>query len=62
MSRLPGISGFKPYGGTSGNDKVFLYLEEYETLRLCDYEMLNHLEASRAMSGNGNGRRQANHY
>jgi predicted DNA-binding protein (UPF0251 family) len=50
MSRLPEISGFKPYGGVSGNNKVFLHLEEYETLRLCDYEMMNHLEASRAMN------------
>lgn len=49
MGRLPAVSGFKPYGGEPDSGKVFLHLEEYETLRLCDYEMMNHLEASRAM-------------
>jgi len=49
VSNPPIISGFKPYGGTpaKGPDgSVFLYFEEYEVLRLCDFEMLNHFEAS----------------
>ncbi len=49
ISNPPVISGFKPYGikknGTSPGS-VFLYYEEYESLRLCDYEMLNHHQAS----------------
>jgi uncharacterized protein len=50
MSGLPLISGLKPYGGEAGRGKVFLHLEEYEAIRLCDYEMMNHLNASRAMN------------
>ena len=47
------ISGFKPYGNKktgSRAESVFLHLEEYEALRLCDYEMLNHHQASALMS------------
>jgi predicted DNA-binding protein (UPF0251 family) len=53
ISNPPVISGFKPYGkeGPAGdNGNVFLYLEEYEALRLCDYEMLNHHQASMIMN------------
>jgi predicted DNA-binding protein (UPF0251 family) len=45
----PIISGFKPYGNKKNSGKaesVFLNLEEYEALRLCDYEMMNHHQAS----------------
>jgi predicted DNA-binding protein (UPF0251 family) len=42
----------KPYG-RKGTDKtgesIFLYLEEYEALRLCDLELLNHHQASLRM-------------
>jgi predicted DNA-binding protein (UPF0251 family) len=42
----------KPYG-TNGIEEdcesIFLLFEEYESLRLCDSEMLNHLEASQIM-------------
>jgi len=47
------ISGFKPYGikkNTENNESIFLYLEEYEALRLCDFEMLNHQQASVLMA------------
>lgn len=27
-------------------ESMFLHLEEYEAIRLCDYEMLNHYQAS----------------
>ena len=52
VSNPPVISGFKPYGGkaqaeTAGS--VFLHFEEYEVIRLCDYEHMNHHEASRVM-------------
>ncbi len=53
ISNLPVISGFKPYGNKNDAGKtenVFLYLEEYEALRLCDFEMLNHQQASVLMA------------
>ncbi len=45
----PLIKGFKPYGLESDNQKlepVNLLYEEYEAIRLSDYDMLNHLQAS----------------
>ncbi|MFA5973497.1 MAG: DUF134 domain-containing protein [Lentimicrobiaceae bacterium] len=45
----PVIKGFKPYGPGSGNlnpEPVNLLYEEYEALRLSDYDMLNHHQAS----------------
>lgn len=49
ISKPPVISGFKPYGNKNIKAKpesIFLQYEEYETLRLCDYEMLNQIDAS----------------
>lgn len=49
ISSPPVISGFKPYGNKNIHGKtenVFLYLEEYESIRLCDYEMMNQYQAS----------------
>ncbi len=49
VSSPPPVSGFKPYGNKKDGAKtesVFLHFEEYEALRLCDYEMLNHHQAS----------------
>ena len=43
VSNPPVISGLKPYGFEKNPNRtgtVFLHLEEYESLRLCDYEML----------------------
>jgi predicted DNA-binding protein (UPF0251 family) len=53
ISNPPVISGFRPYGGKNSAGKaktVFLHLEEYEALRLCDFEMLNHQQASLVMN------------
>ena len=53
ISNPPVISGFRPYGSKKTNGKteaVFLHLEEYEALRLCDYELLNHQQASLVMN------------
>ncbi|HKK43124.1 MAG TPA: DUF134 domain-containing protein [Bacteroidales bacterium] len=53
ISNPPPISGFRPYGGKhnkSNNDAVFLEYEEYESIRLCDFERLNHFEASEIMN------------
>lgn len=52
VSNPPVISGFKPYGVKNNNgnaEAVFLHFEEYEALRLCDYELLNHHQASLIM-------------
>jgi uncharacterized protein len=49
ISNPPIISGFRPYGNSKNDRKsetIFLYLEEYEALRLCDYNMLNQHQAS----------------
>jgi len=49
ISNPPPVSGFKPYGSKKNGtrpDSIFLHYEEYEALRLCDYEMLNHHQAS----------------
>ena len=46
----PGFSGYKPFGHRHGRKKqVDLYYEEYEAIKLADYDMMNHLEASRLM-------------
>ncbi len=53
ISIPPVISGFKPYGGMRDNSepgRVFLQIEEYEALRLVDFEMLNHSQASALMN------------
>jgi uncharacterized protein len=45
----PPIKGFKPYGGDAGGKQtpaVTMLFEEYEALRLCDYDMYNHHQAS----------------
>lgn len=45
----PIINGFKPYGQESENkkmDSINLLYEEYEAIRLSDYEILNHHQAS----------------
>ena len=52
ISNPPIISGFKPYGNKSNTvntENVFLHLEEYEAIRLCDFEMPNHHKASLIM-------------
>jgi predicted DNA-binding protein (UPF0251 family) len=52
ISNPPVITGFKPYGNNINGNKsevVFLHLEEYEALRLCDFEMLNHSKAAQMM-------------
>ena len=48
----PCIKGLKPFGSSRGEEShgsVSLLIEEYEALRLCDYEMHNHLESSHIM-------------
>jgi predicted DNA-binding protein (UPF0251 family) len=48
----PLISGLKPYGMSypvKKSEAVFLLYEEYEALRLCDYEGHNQCDASKLM-------------
>lgn len=49
----PIIKGFNPYGPDRENQQleaIILLYEEYEALRLCDYDMKNHHEASALMN------------
>lgn len=46
----PGFRGYKPYGNRQGGTgHVDLLYEEYEAIKLADYDLMNHLEASRLM-------------
>lgn len=46
----PGFKGYKPYGNQkNAKEHIDLYYEEYEALKLADYDMMNHLEASKLM-------------
>jgi len=52
ISEAPIIKGFRPYGVSMGDKKpaaINLLLEEYEALRLCDYDHCNHEEAAELM-------------
>jgi len=50
MVSPPGFSGFKPYGtNVEQNGYIELLYEEYEALKLADYNLMNHLEASKIM-------------
>jgi uncharacterized protein len=46
----PGFKGYRPYGDQH-NDKegVVLLYEEYEAIKLADYDQMNHLQASKLM-------------
>lgn len=46
----PGFKGYRPYGANSEmSGHIELLYEEYEALKLADYNHMNHLEASRLM-------------
>lgn len=50
MMEPPAVRGFKPYGISAGNDMpVKMLYEEYEALRLADYEKLSQVEAAQKM-------------
>ena len=47
----PAMEGFKPFGIKMRNlDKVGLFFEEYEAIRLIDYENINQEEAASRMN------------
>lgn len=46
----PGFKGYKPYGTNSKTEHfVELLYEEYEAIKLADYDLMNHLDASELM-------------
>ncbi len=45
----PGFKGYKPYGHIPNNKNVELLYEEYEALKLADYDLMNQLDASKLM-------------
>lgn len=48
----PLVKGFRPYGPdlkVNQQEPVSILFEEYEALRLCDFDMLNHHQASEVM-------------
>lgn len=46
----PGFRGYKPYGNRHGRkEHVDLHYEEYEAIKLADYDLMNHQEASQLM-------------
>ena len=52
LSEPPPVSGFVPEGGdfsSASEDTVILHFEEYEAIKLADYEGLSQLEASKRM-------------
>lgn len=49
MTNPPHFKGFKPIGPPEENNPVVLNYEEYEAIRLSDFEFYGHLEASRIM-------------
>jgi len=52
IQAAPSITGMRPQGGgryRHGQSAINLMLEEYEALRLCDYQGLNHEDAATEM-------------
>ncbi|MGB5435826.1 MAG: DUF134 domain-containing protein [Maribacter sp.] len=46
----PNFKGYKPFGThTRAQEYVELLYEEYEAIKLADYDLMNHLEASKLM-------------
>lgn len=46
----PGFKGYKPYGNRQASkEPVELLYEEYEAIKLADYDGMNHQEASKLM-------------
>jgi len=50
MNNPPHFKGYKPIGVTDDNPPILLNYEEYEAIRLSDYELLGHVQASSFMN------------
>ncbi len=49
MTNPPHFKGFRPIGLQEENSPVVINYEEYEAIRLCDFELLGQVEASKLM-------------
>lgn len=49
MTNPPHFKGYSPIGLPEENNPVVLNYEEYEAIRLCDFELYNHAEAAQIM-------------
>ncbi|MEA3503922.1 MAG: DUF134 domain-containing protein [Bacteroidota bacterium] len=49
MGHPPQIKGLKPYGNRSSHDKVKLLFEEYEAIKLADYDGYSQVDAAKQM-------------
>ncbi len=49
IANPPGFRGFVPIGDAGKHEPVIMNLEEYESIRLCDHELLSQLEAAKRM-------------
>jgi len=49
MTNPPHFKGFRPIGLPEENNPIVLNYEEYEAIRLSDFELYGHLEASQIM-------------
>lgn len=47
----PAVKGFTPFGPTveSNKEQIVMLFEEYESIKLCDYDNLSHQEAAEIM-------------
>lgn len=50
MNNPPHFKGYRPIGVTDDNPPILLNYEEYEAIRLSDYELLGHVQASSLMN------------
>jgi predicted DNA-binding protein (UPF0251 family) len=51
IERAPSFNGFQPFGVQNTSTKeVSLTFEEYESIKLCDYDLLKHEEAANLMN------------
>lgn len=49
MGRPPVVKGFRPFGGQGNAGRIELHLDEYEALKLADYDMYPQARAAREM-------------
>jgi len=51
IERAPSFNGFHPFGTQhTSHDEVCLTFEEYESIKLCDYDLLKHEDAANLMN------------
>ncbi|NWJ52399.1 MAG: DUF134 domain-containing protein [Bacteroidetes bacterium] len=51
IERAPNFTGFKPFGVQNTTDvEVCITFEEYEAIKLCDYDLLKHEDAATLMN------------